>query len=282
MACSTSSMPLQRALTRPAHATVAVVPCVELLWDTPEETLLDLSERLRMAGAAALLLRNPSLRQVQLVLEEQRSASGNFPSPIPVFCEPHGDDYSDAPPTAASGAAALVLPCGAAATAAWTEPLVVPRCTTTTDLDAALALPSPPPLLFASDEAVPPLLSAVAEDDSNRAKPLVMASLALGPDCASEARALRAAGCSAVVVDFAADNWPAPPEAVVRAVLSGQSTTFNSLGLKVGFGDFSSDQYWLNRKFKEARAIQKKRYDKEGPPSGGGGDDAPAGSQVGL
>ncbi len=280
---------LRRALTRPAHAAVAVVPCVDLLPSTSDETLLELSERLRTAGAAALLLRNPSLRQVQLVLEEQRSAAGNFPSPVPIMCEPCGSALLEA----ADGAAALVLPCGEAEGAApsgW--PLVVPRCATEAELDAALARPESPELVFASDAAVPSLAgaaAAAASASAGREAPLLMASLTLGPECAVEARELRAAGCAAVAVDFPADDWPAPPEAAVRAVLSTQSRSYNSLGLRVGHGEFQSDQYWLNRKFKEARDVQKRRYAKEGPPAAGGGGgggggagDAPAGSRVGL
>ena len=279
-------VPLRRAIARPSHAAVGVVPRVQLLPTTVEDTVIELSERLRSAGAAALLLRNPSLRQVQLVLEEQRSAAGNFPSPVPVLCEDlqWGTGAHEAAP---DGAAALVLAHDEAVSGApsgW--PHIVPRCDSAADLEATLALQTPPLLVFASEAAVPslPSMAATLTGACGNDATLVMASLELGPGCAAEARELRAAGCSAVVVEFAADDWPAPPEAVVRAVLSTHSTTYNSLGLKVGYGDFSSDQYWLNRKFKEARSNQKRRYAKEGPPAGdsGGTPDAPAGSQVGL
>jgi hypothetical protein len=277
-----SANALRRALTRPAHAAVAVVPRIDLLPGTSEDKLLELSERLRTAGAAALLLRNPSLRQVQLVLEEQRSASGNFPSPMPVLCEP----FLSTPLEAPDGAAAVVLPYSeveGAVSLGW--PLVVTRCTSAAELHAMLARPAPPEMVFASEAAVLALDGAAAGAASaaasaGREAALFIASLALGPGCAAEARELRAMGYAAVAVDFAADDWPLPPELAVRAVLSTQSRTYNSLGLKVGHGDFGSDQYWLNKKFKDARAIQKSRYAREGPPATGGGGGA-AGSQVG-
>jgi len=278
-----SANALRRALTRPAHAAVAVVPRIDLLPGTSEDKLLELSERLRTAGAAALLLRNPSLRQVQLVLEEQRSASGNFPSPMPVLCEPFWSTPLEAP----DGAAAVVLPYSeveGAVPLGW--PLVVTRCTSAAELHAMLARPAPPEMVFASEAAVLALDGAAAGAASaaasaGREAALFIASLALGPGCAAEARELRAMGYAAVAVDFAADDWPLPPEVAVRAVLSTQSRTYNSLGLKVGHGDFGSDQYWLNKKFKDARAIQKSRYAREGPPATGGGGGGAAGSQVG-
>ena len=262
---------------------MAVVPRIGGLPSTSEDSLLELSERLRTAGAAALLLRNPSLRQVQLVLEEQRSASGNFPSPMPVLCEPCWSTPLEAP----DGAAAVVLPYSeveGAVPLGW--PLVVTRCTSAAELHAMLARPAPPEMVFASEAAVLALDGAApgapsAAASAGREAALFIASLALGPGCAAEARELRAMGYAAVAVDFAADEWPLPPEVAVRAVLSTQSRTFNSLGLKVGHGDFGSDQYWLNKKFKDARAIQKSRHAREGPPANGGGGGGAAGSQVG-
>ena len=278
-----SANALRRALTRPAHAAVAVVPRIGGLPSTSEDSLLELSERLRTAGAAALLLRNPSLRQVQLVLEEQRSASGNFPSPMPVLCEPCWSTPLEAP----DGAAAVVLPYSeveGAVPLGW--PLVVTRCTSAAELHAMLARPAPPEMVFASEAAVLALDGAApgapsAAASAGREAALFIASLALGPGCAAEARQLRAMGYAAVAVDFAADDWPLPPEVAVRAMLSTQSRTYNSLGLKVGYGDFGSDQYWLNKKFKDARAIQKSRHAREGPPANGGGGGGAAGSQVG-
>ena len=245
---------------------MAVVPRIGGLPSTSEDSLLELSERLRTAGAAALLLRNPSLRQVQLVLEEQRSASGNFPSPMPVLCEPCWSTPLEAP----DGAAAVVLPYSeveGAVPLGW--PLVVTRCTSAAELHAMLARPAPPEMVFASEAAVLALDGAApgapsAAASAGREAALFIASLALGPGCAAEARQLRAMGYAAVAV-----------------VLSTQSRTYNSLGLKVGYGDFGSDQYWLNKKFKDARAIQKSRHAREGPPANGGGGGGAAGSQVG-
>ena len=53
-------------------------------------------------------------------------------------------------------------------------------------------------------------------------------------------------------------------EAVLGAVLSKKSPVIGSLGLKVGFGTFQSDQYWLNKKFKEAKNMASKREKKYG------------------
>ena len=82
---------LARALSRPASA-VAVVPRVFSTSSSSDESLLELSERLRDAGAAAIVLHGSSLEAVRLVLEEQRRAAGNFPGPLPVVYEPLEDD----------------------------------------------------------------------------------------------------------------------------------------------------------------------------------------------
>ena len=52
---------------------------------------------------------------------------------------------------------------------------------------------------------------------------------------------------------------------VLGALLSKRSNAFGSYGLSVGFGTFQSDQYWIGKKIKEAKAYNKKHN----PPSDG-------------
>lgn len=263
---------LAKALAKPASA-VAVVPRLRIGATSSDEDLVELSERMRAGGASALLLYGDDLRHVQLILDEQRSAVGHYPGPLPILFEPAGDAAASHSDIIGCGAAAVVSPLPLIQPVPPSAPplppagesgsslLLVPRCCSQAELAEATASSSDWPLVLADDGAAESIESLAAEG-GNAA--VIMASLDLGEDMAGRARALRAQGCAAVVVDFDVDDWPAPPEAILGAVLSKKSPVMGSLGLKVGFGTFQSDQYWLNKKFKEAKNMASKREKKYG------------------
>lgn len=265
----TATTPLARALTRPASA-VAVVPRILSDACTTSDDLLELSERLRMAGAAALVLHGPALDHVRCVLDEQRRAVGNYPGPVPVLYEAPGDlSLTDAESLHTWGASGVVLPTARLLQASAPPLPVVPRCESAAELEAAVSSSSPPSVAFAATEE---LMHQGTSEQLSRAlsrsssEPVVLvASLGLGAELSARARALRARGCSAVTFDFDADDWPAAPEALVAAVLSKRSAMIGSLGVQNNaYGTFASDQYWLNRQFKEARARGDKRESQYG------------------
>ena len=254
--------PLASALARPPSA-IAVVPRILCPSPLDDDALIELSERFRVAGAAALVMRGTALNSVHVVLEEQRRAAGNYPGPLPVVYEPStpmDDTTLDA--LHSSGVAGILLPADAMVLPPSAPPLlVVPRCETSAELDAVLAAPTPAPLVFAAAELVDSDSGALgAVDNGASASPVLMTSLSLGEDMASSARVLRAGGCSAVAVDFDTDEWPAAPETIVGAILSKKSPVIGSLGVQYNaYGSYTSDQYWMNKKFKQARENGKQR-----------------------
>ena len=258
---------LVRVLSRPTSS-VAVVP--RILIDAPPCTdeLTELSERMRTAGATALVLRGPSLEHVRLVLEEQRSASGNYPGPLPVIFEATHHDPADLDSLKDMGASGVVLQSNDLLSTSPPPLVAIPRCDAAADVRATLTSASPPPLLFATPALVDELGNTngdVGALCAGQSPPIVMASLPLGDDMAARARELRALGCRAAVVDFDADEWPGPPEALVGAVLSKRSPMIGSLGVQNNAaGTFTSEQYWMNRKFKEARERGRQRELKYG------------------
>ena len=269
--------PLTRALTKPSTA-VAVVPRLLASPDSSSEDLMELSERMRVAGASAIMLRGSALQQVQVLLEEQRRALGNYPGPLPVLFEPADGILPEVHQL--SGLAAVVLPHPVPA-ASPAPVLIVPRCEKVVDYASALEVPEPPPILFATDEATTTDGSGSSERLSASTSIQTMASLPLSRNLAQEARNLRASGCSAAVLDFDVDDWPSDPEMLVRTAMSKRSSVVGSVGIQTAglAGTFSSDQYWLNKKFKEARALGDKREKqygsretRDGFAGGGGGN----------
>lgn len=75
---------------------------------------------------------------------------------------------------------------------------------------------------------------------------------------ASDGASPLVAGCAAVFFDFDVPDWPADPEQLMGALLSKRSQSFGGYGLSIGYGTFQSDQYWMNKKIKEAKAYSKK------------------------
>lgn len=320
LAMNAPRSPLSRALAKPASA-VAVVP--RLLWSSPtsanDDLLEELSERLRKAGASALVVQGFALQQVQLMLDEQRRAAGNYPGPLPILFEA----VESAPPLEAlvelDGLAGVILPMDACSDAETQLP-IVPRCCSSDEVDNVFAMTQTPPLVFADEMAAASMLddaeAASADSDaasdesegggaggtgtladggdsssarsrsSSKAGAPIMSVLPLSSKLAQQARALRSHGCTAVVVDFDIFDWPGSPEAVVGAVLSKKSPSM-SFGMKTSglAGTFSSEQYWLNKKFKEARALGDKREKQTGSRAthggvGGGGGSVEAGSAI--
>ena len=147
---------LLRALNKPS-TTVAVVPWLRTDGSpTLDESLLELSERLREAGAAALVLSGCGTRHVELLIEEQRSASGQYPSSCPIIYAPPPSPAPDFAAIAACGADAVLLP-----HAEWQEQcaetgqerdgqLLVPHATTVEELELALV-----PAATAAADAAP-------------------------------------------------------------------------------------------------------------------------------
>ena len=184
------------ALDRPRSA-VAVVPRILLDSDvTPsEDALMELSERTRAAGAAALIVRGSALDGVKLLLEEQRRAAGNYPGPLPIVFEPAmAIDAAAVDALHTAGAAGILLPSSEPLLPPSPPPsapplLVVPRCESAVELRSALGSAPPPALLFAAvelgDDGAP--LDAVSSDGA--AAPIVMAWLRLGDELAERARA---------------------------------------------------------------------------------------------
>ena len=121
--------PLASALARPPSA-IAVVPRILCPSPLDDDALIELSERFRVAGAAALVMRGTALNSVHVVLEEQRRAAGNYPGPLPVVYEPStpmDDTTLDA--LHSSGVAGILLPADAMVLPPSAPPLlVVPRC----------------------------------------------------------------------------------------------------------------------------------------------------------
>lgn len=242
-----------------------------------------------MAGAAALVLRGARLDHIQLIQEEQRRARGNYPGPLPIICEPDAAvDAAVIGELAGAGVAAIVLPPEPPTASPSAPPLpVVPRCESDAELRTVLTSVAPPPLVFAAVDGMDATDGAAAAPPSSKKAPVVMASLRVGEDMAARARSVRARGCCAVVVDFDADDWPCAPETLVGAVLSKKSPVISSLGVQNNaYGTFTSEQFWMNKKFKAAREKGKQRELKYGSSntdaaSGGGGGGGAGGAEAG-
>lgn len=84
---------------------------VEVRDERPDEAwhldVEDLSRQLRAAGAAALVTEAPLLGTL---VQEQQSAKGNFPGPLPVLCEVTGADQVEAAREAGASGIALCWP----------------------------------------------------------------------------------------------------------------------------------------------------------------------------
>ena len=295
-----------KALDKPASA-IAIVPRLIASSSSDVEVLEELSERCRKAGASALVVQASALSQVKLVLDEQRRAAGNYPGPLPVLFEPSDSSLPIDSLESLDGLAGMLLPHEEYSAGGASEDnmlLRVPCCTCSSQMDATQEVP----LVFADDAAAVTMLDAASAasaardegvstgadgrvsnngDDGKRSQ-LVMVSLPLGKDMAQQARALRANGCAAVVIDFDVDDWPGSPESIVGAAASKRSPSMG-FGLKTSglAGTFASDQYWLNKKFKAARELGDKREKLTGSRAldgggsgGGGGGDAEAGSAI--
>lgn len=294
-----------KALDKPASA-IAIVPRLIVSSASDDEALEELSERCRKAGASALVVQGSALSQVKLILDEQQRAVGNYPGPLPVLFEPPDSAFPIDSLESLDGLAGMLLPHDEylAGGGASEDNLLlrVPRCTCSSQVEATQeAL-----LVFADDAAAVGMLDAASAasptrddggstgtggdsrvsdvGDNGKRSRLVMASLPLGEDMAAQARALRTSGCAAIVLDFDVDDWPGSPESIVRAAASKRSPSMG-FGLKTSAlaGTFASDQYWLNKKFKEARERGDKREKQTGSRAlggGGGGGDAEAGSAI--
>lgn len=224
------------------------------------DSLHEASERLRLAGAAALVLRADEA-WVEAVLQEQRSAAGDYPGPCPLIFEPV------APPTDAAAASQLLQRCGADAlvvgastlvkgvlaadvsNADELSPLLVPRAQSQ---DEWLAAANMPLCLLAAD-----ITNKVLESENVPASSGGGVLLGeLSAVCTAEhARALRALGLAGVVLDFDVDEWSTAPGSLVRPILSKRSPSFGTIGLSMAnsFGSFESEQYWMNKEIKEVK-----------------------------
>jgi len=226
---------------------------------------------MRNAGAAALVV-SGGLRQLELVIEEQRSALGQYPSSCPIIYEPPRSPAPDWDALAGCGADAILLP-----HTEWRErgaeegcgQLLVPHATSAEELAHALAPAAAPTLVVASGGAGEVARrpkdggAAAAGDEGGEGAaggPLWLVELPLGELGDATAASLRAVGCGAVLIDFDVGAWPAEPEALLGRLLSKRSSAFGgaSFSRQVGFGTYQSDQYWMNRKIKDAKALIKK------------------------
>ena len=165
------STALRTALQKPSSS-FAVVP--RLISDgdpTFDADLVDLSQRLRLAGADAILLAGGTIRQVELLLREQRTAAGQYPPPCPVIYEPpQSPPLCGLPPS--SLAHALVVPLAewqACHTPDGQQCVIQAR--TGEELRAALSAArnernaeSQPSLVYATDEARDALLGMKAAE----------------------------------------------------------------------------------------------------------------------
>ena len=86
---------------------------------------------------------------------------------------------------------------------------------------------------------------------------LLIVDIDLGENFAERANSMRAAGCDALLVDLCRDESLLEP--VISALDSKRSSSFGAIGLKLGYGTFASEQYWLNRDMKEILVSQRKR-----------------------
>jgi len=293
VAVSLNAAPVLRALRKPPGA-VAVVVRLSPSAVSSEAELRDVSERLRAAGASAIVLRGEA-SALRVVLDEQRSAASEFPGPCPVL-------YQPVPAPASSralhgcGAQGLVLPYSVlasdregAAGASEALPLVLTAQTAAELRTAAAAAAAGDgaawPLVLATasawqgliDEAAAPPTdgpgaqgSALEAGGAAAPARVVLASGALvlavldleTGDAGVRAREWRAAGCAGVVVDYDPAEWPGGPEPLLRELLSKKSSSFGGLAMHQGVSlgaSGISDQFWLNKNMKEAKAIGAKR-----------------------
>ncbi len=251
--CAASASRLLRSLVAPKQATPVLVRIDATAPHIDDDALRTLSEQVRNADAAALQLRS-SRRQLHIVLDEQRCAAADFPGPCPVIYEPGDHDVDD--DADACGADAVLLTRHAKAP---DSVLAIHRLETVTDV---LDLKTPPHCVSLSAAA----WDALRTDDSELLrKATVIADLPLGDEPSRRAREMRASGCDCVLIDVT--GLEDQIAGLVAAVKSKHSAHFGSLGLKMGFSTFASDQYWVNKDMKEVLARQKKRDAQNGSPS---------------
>eukprot|EP00965_Chrysotila_dentata_P014854 491360-Pleurochrysis_carterae.AAC.5 len=229
----------------------------------PDAELELLSDRLRRAGADALLFCG-SQHQLEIIIREQQRAASDFPGPCPVLYEPSNvDDTCDAAQSLVDcGAHGVVIPLEQKEKWELQRTNTLPLVPSIQHVEAGGACTS-----RVNYDLV--IVSKVDSGDDNVAEatgPQILLAAMPVVDGTSSARVrkLRERGFAGVLVDFDLDDWPADPEVLLRSLRSKRSSTFGTYGLKMGYGDFMSDQYWLNKTFKEAKAMQKKQ--------GGGGD----------
>ncbi|KAL1503902.1 hypothetical protein AB1Y20_012364 [Prymnesium parvum] len=236
-------MRLERALTKP-HSSIAVVPWLLTDGSPPlDARLLDLSARLRAAGASALLL-SADLRHLSLLVDEQSSAAGQFPSACPVIYAPPPSPPPHAPP-----------PRGVAAVLRRGEGEgegVVRLLQTAAEVEALCG----GGVVVATGEAA---AAARRRRGGGEGGALVVAELQLEEMRGTSVAELREAGCAAVCVRFDVAAWPVEPEELLPMLLSKRSSAFGSYGVNIGFGTFQSDQYWINKKMKAAKELNQKR-----------------------
>ena len=234
---------LMRVFSKPATSAVIFI---RISADTlGDAELCELSEQLRLGGADAVVLRG-SEAQLQLVLREQQRAAADYPGPCPVLYEP---PYM--PPGAAgmqhraSDAQAVILPSCACC---WPEgDPSVPMCVVNaTDADSLRTAACANPLVIASGPAVDFALAS-AHDLRAVVVPRIEGD---GEGLSRRIRAIRMSGCRGVLVDFANGIPLTAATSFVQFLCSKQSSTFGRYGLRIGFSNFMTDQFWLNREFK--------------------------------
>ena len=250
-ACDVARSSLLRALKKPASSAAIIVRV--LAAGLKDAELLELSERLRHGGADAVQLR-ASDEQLQLVLDEQRRATADFPGPCPVLFEPA---EAFPPDMAACGAHAVVLPCRLRSSWVCDVPSAPMCAVEVADAEDFRASAQTCELVIATGAAVDLALACSSEFAAAIMVHIKMA----GVHTPNQIRAVREAGCAGVVVNFPEGAPPAAALDFVSRLRSKKSATFGSYGLQIGFSSFMSDQYWLNRKFKEAGAMQRGRRD---------------------
>lgn len=233
---------LVRTITQaPKHA-VPVILKIDAS-NIPDDKLINLSYRARNANAVAIHLK-ASHHKASLLMSEQKEALGAFPGPCPVILEPL-DQLNDA---ALLGADALVT---TDVHHGMTDSVICIKRVET--LDQLRAIKNTPEILSFSAHVWE---QATEEAASFASQSILIADVTIDDNLAANARSMRAAGCDALVLELAEDVGPL--ESLISTMQSKRSTDFGSLGLKMGYGTFSSEQYWLNKDMKEILARKKK------------------------